>query len=325
MKKPILALVVVALIAGGGYAWYLSQESNAGPLTLYGNVDVRELSIGFRQSGRVLDVLVDEGDSVGPGSLLAEMDSEPFQNAVNAANAEVVAAQALLAKLQAGSRPQEIEQAREAERQAKAVFASRQLEFQRLKELSASGATSRQALDSARYALDEARARLGGARASLSLLEEGPRREDIEAARAQLEAANAQAAQAKTALSDTRLISPAEAVVLSRVVEPGAMVPAGGPVLSLALRDPVYVRAYVSEPHLVDVPPGTEVVVSADGSGSEYQGQVGFVSPRAEFTPKTVQTEALRTELVYRLRIVVDDSDEHLLQGMPVTIRLAQP
>lgn len=179
------------------------------------------------------------------------------------------------------------------------MFASRELAYRRQRELSASGATSRQALDSARYALDEARA--------------------------QLDLARAEAAQADTALADTRLIAPSDGVVLTRVVEPGTVVQAGTAVVSLALRDPVYVRAYVSEARLGEVPPGTEVTVTTDSSPRAYAGQVGFVSPRAEFTPKTVQTEALRTELVYRLRIRVPDADDQLLQGMPVTIRLGRP
>lgn len=325
MRKAVVAVAVLTLIAGGVYAWYRAQAPENGPLILYGNVDIRELSIGFRQGGRVTDIMVDEGDDVAAGALLAGLDPVPLRNALNAARAEVARAKASLAKLEAGSRPQEIEQVREAERQAQAVFSSRQLEFKRLRELAQSGATSQQTLDSARYALDEARARLAEVRATLSLLEEGPRVEDIDAARAQLEAAQAQAAQAETAMSDARLTAPSDALVLTRIVEPGAIVQAGGPVLSLALRDPVYVRAYVSEADLGGVAPGTAVVVSTDSSTRQYHGQVGFVSPRAEFTPKTVQTESLRTELVYRLRIVVDDADEHLLQGMPVTVRLAQP
>ncbi|MBE01573.1 secretion protein HlyD [uncultured Marinobacter sp.] len=325
MKKALLALLVLALLVASGYAWYRGQDADDGPLVLYGNVDVREVSLGFRQSGRVARLPVEEGDRVPAGQLLAELDDEPFQHAVAAARAQVAQAEAALARLEAGSRAQEIEQAREAQRQAAAVFASRELAYRRQRELSASGATSQQALDSARYALDEARAQWAAARATLSLLEEGARQEDIDAARAQRDLARAEAAQADTALADTRLIAPSDGVVLTRVVEPGTVVQAGTAVVSLALRDPVYVRAYVSEARLGEVPPGTEVTVTTDSSPRAYAGQVGFVSPRAEFTPKTVQTEALRTELVYRLRIRVPDADDQLLQGMPVTIRLGRP
>jgi HlyD family secretion protein len=110
--------------------------------------------------------------------------------------------------------------------------------------------------------------------------------------------------------------------VLTRVREPGSMVSAAAPVYTLSLRDPVYVRAYVGERQLGQVVPGTAVTVRSDSSDKTYQGQVGFVSPRAEFTPKSVETTELRTDLVYRLRIVVADPDDALRQGMPVTIQV---
>lgn len=325
MKKPLVAFVIVAILVTGGVLWYRSQQNNVESLTLYGNVDIRELSLAFRQGGRITRLTVDEGDRVTAGQLVAELDPEPFRNALDASEARIAQARATLAKLKSGSRPQEIEQARENELQAQAVLENRRIDFNRLEKLAKAGATSQQSLDSARYALDEARARVAAAKATLSLLEEGPRKQDIDVARAQLALAEAEAAQAKTALSDTRLVAPDDATVLSRVVEPGAIVQPGSPVFSLSLRDPVYVRAYVSEPRLGEVPPGTPVTVTTDSADRTYSGKVGFVSPRAEFTPKSVQTEALRTELVYRLRIVVQDSDEQLLQGMPVTVTLDAP
>ncbi len=98
------------------------------------------------------------------------------------------------------------------------------------------------------------------------------------------------------------------------------MVASSTPVYTLSLRDPVYVRAYVSEPDLGRIAPGVAVRVHTDSSDKVYRGQIGFISPRAEFTPKTVETTDLRTDLVYRLRVVVADADEGLRQGMPVTV-----
>ena len=144
--------------------------------------------------------------------------------------------------------------------------------------------------------------------------------EDIAAARADLAAATAQRAQAQTQLDDTELYAPSNGTLLARVREPGSMLSQGMPVFTLSLTNPVYVRAYAAEPNLGDVAPGTSVTVATDSSDRIYHGQIGFVSARAEFTPKTVQTTDLRTDLVYRLRIVVDDGDEALRQGMPVTV-----
>lgn len=325
MRKPLILLVVIVLLSVLAYGWFRSQQEDNGQLVLYGNVDIRELSLAFRQGGRITELAFDEGDQVKAGQQVARLDDEPFRNALNAAEARVAQATAMLARLEAGNRPQEIEQARDNKLQAQAVFESRSREYNRLRELARTGATSQQTLDAARYALDEAKARLAAASATLSLLEEGPRQEDLDAARAQLEVAKAEAAQARTALSDTRLATPSDGIVLTRVVEPGAMVQPGSPVYSLALRDPVYIRAYVGEPDLAQVAPGTPVHVTTDSTNKSYSGQVGFVSPQAEFTPRSVQTEDLRTELVYRLRVVVEDADEQLLQGMPVTITLAGP
>lgn len=324
MKKPLMVVALVLVVAAVSF-WYLNRPVADEPLRLYGNVDIRELALAFRQGGRISRLLVDEGDRVSAGQFVAELDAEPFRNTLNAAEASVAEARAILARLEAGSRPLEIRQAVENERQATAVLEDRRQEYQRLKELAATGATSQQSLDRARYALDEASARVAAARATRKLLEEGPRQEDIDAARSRLQKAEAELAQARVALADTRLQSPADGTVLSRVVEAGAMVQAGSSVFSLALGKPVYVRAYVSEPNLGQVGPGTRVVVTTDSSGREYPGQVGFVSPQAEFTPKSVQTPGLRTELVYRLRILVQEPDEQLLQGMPVTVTLDKP
>jgi HlyD family secretion protein len=163
------------------------------------------------------------------------------------------------------------------------------------------------------------------AQQSHSLMQEGARQEDIRAAAASLAAAEAARAQAETALEDTRLLAPADGIILARVLEPGSMVTPQNPVYTLALPNPVYIRAYAAETQLGQVAPGTPVRVTTDSSAKVYAGKVGFVSPRAEFTPKSVETTALRTDLVYRLRIVVPDGEEGLRQGMPVTIDVLQP
>ena len=168
-----------------------------------------------------------------------------------------------------------------------------------------------------------AAARVASARESLRLLQEGTRAEDIAAARANLQAAQANLSAAKTSLQDAYLRAPAAGVILSRVREPGAIVSPSDTVYVLSLDDPVWVRAYVAEPDLGRVHPGMEVEVVTDTAPDRpYRGRIGFISPVAEFTPKSVETPELRTDLVYRLRVVVDPADKVLRQGMPVTIRI---
>lgn len=319
-RWPLLVIAVVVVAAGLLLWWLLPERDDDGVLRLYGNVDIRELELSFRQPGRLLNMAFDEGDTVVAGEVMAQLDAEPYRERLDAAQAELAAAQAKLDKLRRGNRPQEIEQAQEAVNQAQAGYYEANRHFERQAALRESGASSERTVDAARAARDQAAATLASARASLSLAQAGFRSEDIAAGQARVAAAEAALAQARTALADTELVAPSDATVIARVREPGSMVASSTPVYSLSLRNPVYVRAYVSEPDLGRIAPGATVRVHIDSSDTAYRGQVGFISPRAEFTPKTVETADLRTDLVYRLRVVVADADQGLRQGMPVTV-----
>lgn len=321
-KSLLVAAVVVLVGAGAAYAWREHRAGDDGLLRLYGNVDIREVQLAFRQPGRVTEMVFDEGDAVSAGARMATIDARPYEEALAAAEASARIAQAELAKMRRGLRPQEIAQAREALNRASAVADDTERNLDRQSGLLASGASSQRTVDAARAAHEQAIAAVKAARAALSQATEGFRREDIAATEARLAAAEAARAQAATALADTALHAPSDGTVLARVREPGSMVASHSTVYSLSLDAPVYVRAYVGEPDLGRIAPGTPVRVRTDSSTRSYRGQVGFVSPRAEFTPKTVETTELRTDLVYRLRIVVDDADNALRQGMPVTVEV---
>lgn len=323
VKLRVILVVAIAAMLVAGY-WLLSR--NPGPknsLLLYGNVDIREVDLAFRQPGRLAKAFFDEGATVKTGDVMAELDARPYRDALAVSEAEVLRARAELEKLRHGNRPQEIAQADESVRQAKAVFKNTDNNFKRQSALVKSGSVSQRVSDAARAARDQAEAALASAKQALALKKEGSRREDVAAGEARLAVAEAMVAQSMTALADTRLAAPTNATVLSRVREPGSMVNASSAVYILSLRDPVYIRAYVSEPDLGRVIPGVKVTVRTDSTDKVYQGEIGFTSPRAEFTPKSVETTDLRTDLVYRIRIVVSNSDSALRQGMPVTIRVA--
>ena len=320
--KRILNIAAVIVIIGAGWLWMQRGSRDGDALNLYGNVDIREVQLAFRQSGRVAQMLFDEGDHVEPGAHMATLDAQPFEEALAAADAAVAAAQADLDKLRRELRPQEIAQAQEALNQALAVARDTERNFDRQSQLLASGAASQKTVDAARTARDQAAASVKAARAAHSQATEGFRKEDIAAGQARLAAAQAARAQAATALADTVLLTPSTGTIIARVREPGSMAVSQSPVYSLSLDAPVYVRAYVGEPDLGRIAPGMRVRVRSDSSDKLYQGQIGFISPRAEFTPKTVETTDLRTDLVYRLRIVVTNADAALRQGMPVTIEV---
>ena len=324
MPVPLRIPLLVLLVAGGAAGWWFFGRAGQGAsnLTLYGNVDIREVELAFRQPGRLEAMACEEGARVRKGDLLAELDARPYRDALAAADAAQALAAAQLEKLRNGNRPQEIKRSAAEVELFTALEKRLAAEVKRQTELAVTHFTSQQELDKVLSNHDEAASGLIMAQQSHDLLREGARREDIGAAEASLAAAEAARAQARTALDDTRLLAPADGVVLARLLEPGSMVTPQTPVYTLALPDPVYIRAFAAEPQLGQVAPGTAVRVTTDSSARAYAGVVGFVSPRAEFTPKSVETTSLRTDLVYRLRIIVPEGDEELRQGMPVTIEV---
>jgi HlyD family secretion protein len=328
--KPLrIGISALVLAAAGAAAFFtLDLQAKLWPeddttLVLYGNVDIRQVELGFRVSGRIAEMPFEEGDRVHAGELLATLDRRPYEDDFGLAAAEVAIEDANVEKLEAGTRPAEIEQARAlvAERQATLIYAEGQ--YERHERLVEGGAVSRQAHDDARALLDEARARLNSSQKALDLALEGFRSEDKAAGHAELDAAMARKAVAETALADTALHAPASGTILSRVREPGAIVAEGETVYTLSLDRPIWVRAYVPEQELGLIHPGQTALVAVDSRPDRpYTAQIGFISPVAEFTPKSVETTELRTDLVYRLRIVIEDVDQGLRQGMPVTVRI---
>ncbi len=323
MKKALLsAMLVVAIAAAAACDPQWPGKGNEEVLTLYGNVDIREVQLGFRVSGRLQLMYFEEGDAIESGALLATLDDKPQRESLAVAAARVMEAQANLDRANTGSRPQEIQQAQALVSEAEAALDNADKQLIRQRELYKDGLNSKRALDNAIAAKDQAAARLAANQEALALAVEGFREEDISAAAAAFAAAQAQRDQAQTQLDDTRLLAPSKGVIQVRAREPGAMLAVGSPVYTLSLTETVYVRAYVSETSLGRLAPGATVYVTSDSSERRYEGQVGFISPRAEFTPKTVETPELRSDLVYRLRIVVGNADQALRQGMPVTVEV---
>lgn len=323
MKKPvvlILAVVIIVALIGGGTWWYQSQQNNG--LTLYGNVDIRTVNMSFRVGGRLQSLTVDEGDAIKQGQTLGQLDRAPYENALMQAKANVATAQAQYDLMMAGYRAEEIAQAAASVKQAQAAYDYAQSYLQRQQGLWNRKLLSANDLENARSSRDQALATLKSAQDKLSQYRAGNRPQEIAQAKANLEQAQAQLAQSTLDLHDTVLTAPSNGTLLTRAVEPGSMLSAGSTVLTLSLTRPVWVRAYVDEKNLSQAQPGREILLYTDGRPDKpYHGKIGFVSPTAEFTPKTVETTDLRTDLVYRLRIIVTDADDSLRQGMPVTLQ----
>ncbi len=321
MKRVILTIILLTIVGGGG--WLLARNLAAVPDagTLYGNVEIRQVDLSFETEGKVIALPRQEGDRVHRGEVVAELDPATYQTAVALAEARRDASKASLDLLLAGTRPEQIDQARATTAAAQASLANAEATFARQKDLAARAVSSQQQLDDARLAWDGAKARLAQTQAALAEAVAGPRREDIAESRANLRAAEATLDLARTQLAHTRLRAPNDGTVMTRVIEPGTVVLPTAAVYSIAIDGEVWVRSFAPEPMLPRLAPGAKVTVTTDG-GKSYSGRIGYVSPAAEFTPKAVETPELRTQLVYRLRVRVEQPDDGLRQGMPVTIHL---
>jgi HlyD family secretion protein len=320
----LLAAVALALVL---FSFGRKSGKAADRLSLFGNVDLRQVELAFNNNERIVEVLVQEGDKVARGQVLARLDTSRLKPQVAAAEAGVEAQEAAVERLHNGSRPEEIAQAQANVASAKADLLNADQQWQRLTalaRLTTGRAISQQDLDGAKAALDSAQARLAVAEKALDLSAIGPRKEDIAQGEAQLRGNQAQLALLRRELGDTELTSPCNAVVRSRLLEPGEMASPQRPVFNLAITDPKWVRAYVSEVDLGKLHPGMKASISADSfPGRTFSGWVGFISPVAEFTPKAVQTEELRPSLEYEVRVFVQDPKDELRLGMPATVVLA--
>jgi HlyD family secretion protein len=322
---PIVAIIVI----GAGLWWWLGRHQQPTELRLYGNVDLRQIELPFNGNERISAVLVQEGDHVTQGQLLARMDTSRLAPQVAKAEADLAAQAQSVDRLHHGNRPEEIAQARANRDAAAADAENARAQFARLRALSDSSsgrAVSRQDMDTAKAALDTAEARLAVNRKALALELAGPRKEDVAQGEAQLRADLAQLALVQQQLKDADLLAPQNAVVRSRIVEPGEIASPQKSAFTLAITDPKWVRVYVAETDLGSVREGLSATVTVDAfHDRSFPGWVGFISPVAEFTPKSVETTELRSSLVYEVRVFVRDPDDKLRLGMPATAHLPLP
>lgn len=278
MKKERLFLIlfiVLSLLVCGFIVYKIFKKPENKELTLYGNIEIREVNLSFRVSGRLSKLFFEEGDYVKKGETIALLDFDTFETAFNEAQAQLL--------------------------DAKANKINKDLIYSRNLPLCKDFTLSKQ--DCKNLLTDKDRAD------------------------ADFKLAEARVQNARISLNDAVLKAPNDGIILTRITEPGTVLSAGVPVYSLSLFKPLWARAYISEKDLGRIKPGQKAFITNDSlEGREFQAHIGFISPVAEFTPKTVETVSLRTDLVYRLRVIVDDENDdlnlYLRQGMPVNIRI---
>lgn len=329
MNKKVIAvvLVVIAVVIIGFGVWkYNNKNQKDNVLTLYGNVDIRQVSLAFEQSGRIEKLLVQEGDKVKAGQVLATINTNALHIQAKQAQAQLKAQQEAIVKQEVGARPEEISQAKAQLASAQAELDKANKNLQRLQILVSSTdgrAISQQELDYAKSNKDSAEAAVRERQANLELIIKGARQEDREATKAQYEVTKANLDLINYNLTQAELKSPVNAMVRARLQEVGDMTTAQKAVYTLALTDPKWIRVYVNEQDLSFIKMGGTAQVIRDSDPNQpMNGKIGYISSVAEFTPKTVQTEEIRTTLVYEVRAYVNDPNDQLKMGQPVTVKV---
>lgn len=322
MKRPFPVSLAGALaLLLGLAACGRPGGGHNGDLVLSGNLEVADARLGFKTAGLVVERAVHEGGRVAAGQLVARLDDAEVRAQLALRQAELAAAEAVLAELEAGSRPQEIAAGAAALQRTEAERERARLDFVRLRELRDKEVIPERDFETGRAQLAVAEARVIEAQEQLQLLREGPRSETIQQARARVDQARAAVDFAAAQLANTRLISPLTGLVLSHNIEVGEFVSPGTAVVTVADPAQIWVRAYLDETDLGRVRLGQAAKVRIDTfPDRDFSATIGFIAAEAEFTPKTVQTPKERVRLVYRLKVDVANPDEVLKPGMPAEV-----
>jgi HlyD family secretion protein len=322
--RIIILILLVGGLAAGFWVWrQQGQRVAQDSLVLFGNVDIRQVQLAFNGNERIAALLVEEGDRVKAGQLLARLDTQRLEPKAASREAQVRAQQEVVARLEAGNRPEDVRKAKADLEAAKADLVNAERTYKRVIQLTTQGVDTPQRQDDVRAALDVAKAREAAVSEAYDLMVLGPRKEDIAAAKATLQVYEADLALARRELADAQLYAPTNGVIRNRLLETGDMASPQKPVFTLALDDPVWVRAYVPETDLGKIRSGMKAEATTDSfPGKRYPAWIGFISPTAEFTPKSVETPEVRTKLVYEVRAFVPNPQGQLRLGMPAEVRV---
>ena len=325
-KKVIIILIVLLLILIFSIFFIINKLNKNKDIVLYGNVDIKQVSLSFNANGRIGKMYVKEGESVKKDQILAEIDPATLIFDIEKNKAKVEVYRNTVLKLKNGLRPEERNQKQSKLDSTKAELENAKVQLSRLENAyttSDGQSVSKQELDNAKLALKLATAHFKEANEDYKLAIIGSRSEDIAEAEAELKIVKEELATQQYLLEQTKLKSPIDAIVSSRLQEVGDMASPQHPTYLLTINDNKWVRAYIQEKQLGFIKPGMYVDVYIDSyPNKSIKGKVGYISSVAEFTPKTVQTEELRTSLMYEIRIYVEDKDNLLRMGMPATIKI---
>jgi len=326
MKRVIPIVILLAAGVAAGVYFYPRVAKKPAPsneLTLSGNIEAHESLVSFKVEGRISDLPVEEGQQVTQGALLARLENADYRQKVEIDEAAVGVRQSNLALTLAGTRAQELKASQQAMLDAQADLQEKQIDNSRAQMLYAKDEVSAQERDLAATALKRAQATYKAAQQRYNEAVEGSRKEDIAIAKANLSEAKADLGLSQIDLGYTTLLAPFTGVITVREAELGEVMQPGTPVVTLADLDHIWLRAYVAETDLGRVHWGQDATITTDSyPGKQYHGRISFISPDAEFTPKSVHTYQERVTLVYRIKIDIDNPAHELKPGMPADAHL---
>ena len=325
MKKKLTIALIILLISFISYKIYsnifLKNENN---LTFYGNIDTRTVNVGFRFLGKIENITKDEGEIVKKDEVLVKLDTASLEKSLEELNEKIFASKLELSKLQTGYRQEEILEAKAAMEEAIENLNKTKDTYNRQTNLFKTKSTSEENFTISQLNYKQALATLDKAKALYELRKNGYRDEDIKIQESNLKSLEIQAEKLKIDLNDSIIKAPVDGVVLTRFKEIGAITNAGESILEIAKTDEFWVRAYIDEKNLGNIKPGLKMSIQTDSRSENYEGVIGFISPVAEFTPKNIETQELRADLVYSFRVIVKNPDDKIRQGMPVTLKIVQ-
>jgi HlyD family secretion protein len=324
MKRSLMFVVLLAAAC--------SEEAPSDRLRVSGHVEATETRLAPEAGGRILTLTVKEGDRVEPGQTVMTLDTRDVQLAIDRAKAEQAAAEAQLRLVQAGARVEDIRQAQSQIETARAEVGAASAELDaaekdltRFETLLKNNSGSRKQRDDAATRRDVARDRVAQAESRVRTAEEalaklraGARREEIDAARARVDVVAAQIASLEKGLGDATLESPVAGIVTEKLVEVGEVALPRAPAIVVVDLDHAWADVFVPEPAVPQIRIGQQATIFTDAGGAGLTGTIAYISPKAEFTPRNVQTAEERSKLVYRVRINVDNKAGILKQGMPI-------
>lgn len=311
-------VIVIAILAVGGYLIRDGVNSPPNTIRVSGNVEITDVEVSFKISGRVDKRMVDEGQTVQAGQLVAVLDSSELVHEVDLRGADVAAAEANLLQLTNGYLPEEIAQAEAKKQKAQADLTLQETDILRQEQLFEQQVISQREFDTSRASYERSVAKYRESKEYLALLKRGTRVEKVDQAQANLQQAKQSLTLAEIRLGYANLYSPISGYVLSKNVESGEYVSAGTPIITVGNLENVWIRAYIDETQLGLIKLGQIVDVTTDTyPGRKYEGRITFIAQEAEFTPKNVQTQKERVKLVYRVKIELPNPNMELKPGMP--------